>query len=127
MSDNQTQTAKALIVDDIFINRMLIAEMLEQMGWTYEEAENGKEAIEKLQGKDFDVVLMDIEMPVMNGIEATIYIKKNLAKDHPHLKVYGVTAHDPKSFFKDYTDVQFDGIITKPYTLDKLMDMITQA
>lgn len=114
----------ALIVDDIFINRMLIAEMLEQMEWTYEEAENGKEAIDKLRSGNFDVVLMDIEMPVMNGIEATIYIKSNMKNDLPHLKVYGVTAHDPNTFFKDYKEVSFDGIITKPYTLEKLQEML---
>lgn len=117
----QNCVKRALVVDDIFVNRFLISEILDQLDIEFEEAENGKEAIDKIENNgDFDIILMDIEMPVMNGIEATQYIKNNLKDLYPNMRVIGVTAHDPKSFFEDYSDVHFDGIITKPYTLEKL-------
>lgn len=115
---------RALIVDDIFVNRFLIGEILTQLGIEYDEAENGKQAIDKIPSGNYDVILMDIEMPVMNGIEATLYIKSNFALSHPNLRVVGVTAHDPASFFKDYKDVSFDAFVTKPYTFEKLNEVL---
>ena len=69
---------KILIVDDIVINRMLLAELIKKLGYKYSQASNGQEALEKLKTDQIDLVLMDIEMPVMNGIETTKYIRENL-------------------------------------------------
>jgi len=113
-----------LIVDDILMNRILLGEIVENNGFAVEYAENGKTAIEKLRQKDIKIVLMDVEMPIMNGIEATKIIKND-----PRLyktKVIGVTAHDPKTFFKDYKDVKFDNFITKPYTVERIGTILKQ-
>lgn len=107
-----------LIVDDILINRVLLGEIVQQIGFDVEYAENGKAAIDFLYNHKIKVVLMDVEMPVMNGIEATKFIKSD-----PKLyktKIVGVTAHDPRTFFKDYKDVSFDEFITKPFTVDRV-------
>jgi len=108
-----------LIVDDLFVNRMLLSEIIEQLGYKYKEVMNGQEAIDELSAQKYDFVLMDVEMPVMNGIEATRHIK-DPANGFTSIKVIGVTAHDPEMFFQDYDEVGFDGLITKPYTLDKI-------
>lgn len=113
-----------LIVDDILINRVLLGEIVQGLGYAIEYAENGKAAIEKLRASSIKVVLMDVEMPVMNGIDATKAIKSD-PKLHK-TKIIGVTAHDPKSFFKDYKDVKFDGFVTKPYTVRRIGNIIDE-
>lgn len=112
-----------LIVDDLFVNRMLLSEIIEQLGYSYKEVVNGKEAIDELKVAAYDFVLMDVEMPVMNGIEATKYIK-NPVNGLSRIIVLGVTAHDPEMFFEDYDEVGFDGLITKPYTLEKIKNAL---
>lgn len=73
---------KILIVEDDEINQMMIAENLEAMGMTYDTAENGKIALEKMESDDYDVVLLDIKMPVMDGIEVLKRIKSNGRINH---------------------------------------------
>jgi EAL domain-containing protein (putative c-di-GMP-specific phosphodiesterase class I)/DNA-binding NarL/FixJ family response regulator len=69
-------SAKILIVDDIAVNRMMIKLALKEEGYTFIEAENGKEGIEKVLSESPDIVLMDAMMPVMDGFEATQQIRK---------------------------------------------------
>lgn len=114
-----------LIVDDILMNRILLGEIVESNGYDVEYAENGKTAIEKLRSIKIKTVLMDVEMPVMNGIEATKIIKSD-PKLHKTI-VIGVTAHDPKTFFKDYKDVKFDNFITKPYTVERIAHVLNET
>ena len=115
---------KLLIVDDIFTNRLLLSEILDELGHDHAEAENGKIAIEIIMENDFDLVLMDIEMPVINGIESTIYIKNKLPFPKNKIPVVALTAHNPSMFFEDYSDVGFDQLLTKPYSIDKIMNVI---
>lgn len=121
ISEQDIIKKRFLIVDDLVMNRILLGEILAIIGCNYTYANNGKEAIDKIEQADvdFDIVLMDIEMPVMNGIEATKIIKedKTLASK---LKILGITAHDPKQFSEDYSTVKFDGFVTKPYSLERI-------
>lgn len=118
---------KIIIVDDIFINRLLIAEIVKNLGHIVIEAENGKQAIDLLQ-KDHsvDIIIMDIEMPVMNGLEATRYIRESLPSPLNRIPVIALTAHNPKYFFEDYKDVGFDQLITKPYSIAKMSMIINE-
>ena len=75
---------KILIVDDIFTNRLLLTEVIRNIGHEFVQAKDGKEAVEALLKEDFDLVFMDIEMPVMNGLETTKFIRDNF--DHPKNK-----------------------------------------
>jgi CheY-like chemotaxis protein len=63
---------------------------------------------------------MDIEMPIMNGIETTQYIRDKLPYPKNALPVIALTAHNPELFFEDYSDVGFDELITKPYSVEKI-------
>ncbi len=67
---------RVLIVDDLAINRMIVAELLAQTGIEAHEAENGQAALEKMIKHDYDAVLMDVQMPVMDGYEATGHIRQ---------------------------------------------------
>lgn len=113
-----------LIVDDIFTNRLLLSELIKTLGHDSLQAENGKEAIELLETNDVDLVLMDIEMPVMNGMETCEYIRKEMDPPKSVTSVVALTAHNPNLFFEDFSDVGFDELLTKPYSLDKIIELI---
>lgn len=73
-----TKRIKVLVVEDIALNRLLMKTLLDDFGFDYDMAENGKIAIEKLQTDIYDIILMDLQMPEMNGFEATEYIRHTL-------------------------------------------------
>lgn len=115
---------KILIVDDIFTNRLLLKELIKTIGHESLQAENGKIAIELLKKENFDLVLMDIEMPVMNGIETTQYIRTKLPPPLNDIIIVALTAHNPSIFFEDFGEVGFNELITKPYSLEKIVALI---
>jgi CheY-like chemotaxis protein len=115
---------KILIVDDIFTNRLLLSELIKTIGHQSIQAENGKEAIEVLEKEDVDLILMDIEMPVMNGLETTQIIRKSFSSPKNVTTIVALTAHNPSLFFEDFSDAGFDELLTKPYSLDKIVDLI---
>ena len=115
---------KIIIADDIFTNRLLLSEIIEDLGHSHITVENGKEAVNALINNQVDIVLMDIEMPVMNGLEATKYIREKLPPPKCHTPVVALTAHNPKIFFDDYQDVGFSQLLTKPYSVKKITDLL---
>ena len=81
--DTQIKNIKVLVVEDIALNQLLMKTLLDEFGFDRDIAENGKIAIEKLKNKDYDVILMDLQMPEMNGFEATEYIRKTMNSNIP--------------------------------------------
>lgn len=115
---------RILVVDDIFTNRYLLSELIKLTGNEVVLAENGEEAIRILENEDIHLIFMDIEMPVMNGIETTQYIRNKLSYPKNALPVIALTAHNPDLFFEDFSDVGFDELITKPYSVEKIKTKI---
>lgn len=113
-----------LVVDDLFTNRLLLRELMKKLGYRFMLAENGREAIECLMKENFDLVLMDIEMPVMNGLETTRFIREKLPHPLNGITIVALTAHNPRLFFEDFKDVGFDNILTKPYSLKRVHELI---
>jgi CheY-like chemotaxis protein len=74
---------KVLVVEDIVLNQLLMKTLLDDFGFDRDFAENGLVAIEKLQKNTYDIVLMDLQMPEMNGFEATRYIRNSMKSDVP--------------------------------------------
>jgi PAS domain S-box-containing protein len=74
---------KVLVVEDMPLNQLLMKTLLDDFGFERDIAENGKIAVEKLQEKHYDIILMDLQMPVMNGFEATEYIRNTLKLNLP--------------------------------------------
>lgn len=81
--DKNIKNIKVLVVEDIALNQLLMKIILDDFGFEREIADNGKIAIEKLQTTKFDIVLMDLQMPEMNGFEATEVIRKKLNSNIP--------------------------------------------
>lgn len=114
---------KLLLVDDKKVNVMVAKLMLQKMGIEPETAVNGLEAIEKLQQDDFDIVLMDIQMPVMNGLDATMKIKQEKLSD---AKIIALTANAMEGDEEKYLSSGFDGYLPKPIQLDTLKSTLSK-
>jgi CheY-like chemotaxis protein len=81
--EGDVKNVRVLVAEDIPLNQLLMKTLLDDFGFECEIAENGRIAVEKLQNKTFSVVLMDLQMPMMNGFEATDYIRNVLHSDIP--------------------------------------------
>lgn len=81
--DKEISNIKVLVVEDIALNQLLMKTLLDDFGFERDIAANGKIAIEKLQSKTYDIILMDLQMPEMNGFEATEYIRNTMNSKVP--------------------------------------------
>ncbi len=118
---------KVLVADDLFTSRVQIGLVLKSMGYTYDEAVNGDVAINKLEQNDYAFILMDIEMPVKNGLETTVYIRKKLSDSQKrNTPVIAITAHDPADYSVNLDSYGFNGFISKPVTPDKLKGVLKE-
>ena len=81
--DKEIKNIKVLVVEDIALNQLLMKTLLDDFGFERDIASNGKIAIEKMQSKEYDVILMDLQMPEMNGFEATEYIRGQMNSKIP--------------------------------------------
>ncbi len=114
-----------LVVEDNDINRMLIAAYLDSFGLTHETAASGRAALEALTRKRFDLVLMDIMMPEMDGVEAMRHIR---ALDGPvsGIPVIALTANAMKGDRETYLAAGADGYVSKPVSAADLFDALGQ-
>ena len=125
MPDISNKKLKVLVTEDEAINRMYITTILERNGWDIDEASDGLEAIECIKNNDYDVVLMDISMPRLNGIDATIQIRRD-EEDGKHLPVIALTAHAFPSDRKKFLGAGMDDVVVKPLNEETLLDVISR-
>jgi len=102
---------KILVVEDMELNQLLMKTLLDDFGFECEIALNGKIAIEKLEEKSFDIILMDLQMPEMNGFEATEYIRKKLKLTVP---IIALTADVTTVDVAKCKEVGMNDYISKP-------------
>ena len=114
-----------LVVEDNEINQMLIAAYLEQFGLSHETAVNGQEAVKMLQERQFDVVLMDIMMPVMDGLEATKQIRA-LSGPAAKVPIIALTAHAMKGDRETYLGAGMDSYVSKPVSAADLFSALCE-
>jgi signal transduction histidine kinase/CheY-like chemotaxis protein/tetratricopeptide (TPR) repeat protein len=103
-----------LLVEDGFVNREVAVGFLELQGHRVETAENGLEAVAVLKHKTFDVVLMDLEMPEMDGIQATKAIRERERQTGGRMPIIAMTAHAVQGYRDRCLEAGMDGFITKP-------------
>ncbi|MBU2020307.1 MAG: response regulator, partial [Bacteroidetes bacterium] len=113
-----------LIVDDEPFNRKLLSTLLQQQNVFTNEAINGQEAIEKIQQDHYDIVFMDLRMPVMDGITAVKIIRKELMKSKDELVIIGLTANAQMVDEQTYLNAGFNAYMEKPFTEDKLIEAL---
>jgi CheY-like chemotaxis protein len=116
---------KILVVEDFEPSREVISEILEALGYAYKTADNGYEAVLILKSQDFDLVLMDIQMPLLNGFETTEHIRRNLKYPKNIIPIVAMTGWEHASDLNQtYKEENFDGIIEKPFSMEKLDETI---
>src|SRR5712692_7929298 len=105
---------RVLLVEDNRVNQKLALRLLEKMGHQVTLAINGSEAIELLKPNSFDLVLMDIQMPVMGGVEATQKIRDAERESGGHIPIVAMTAHAMAGDAEKYLSNGMDGYVSKP-------------
>jgi PAS domain S-box-containing protein len=116
---------KILIAEDNDVNRMIATTVLKKSGHVVYCAENGKEALNILSLKPVDLVLMDGSMPVMDGIEATSFIRSGENRDIPKdLPIIALTAHALKGDEQLFLSAGMNGYLTKPFNIDSFNEAL---
>ncbi len=121
-----TSPLKVLVVEDNDINRMLTARVVEKMGYRVETVINGKQAIDRFALEQFDMIIMDIQMPEMDGMEATYHIRAIDAKNGTHTPIIAMTAHAMKGDREKYIEAGMDAYISKPFDKKILEERIVE-
>jgi PAS domain S-box-containing protein len=116
----QKRPEKILLVEDNETNRMIALAMLEELGFQAHTAHDGAEALKELSTKDFDLVLMDVQMPVMDGYEATRQIRSGTVVRNPKIPVLGLTANALAGEEKKCLDAGMNAHLSKPVVIAKL-------
>ena len=115
---------KILVAEDNAINQLLISTILNQEGFEVVVADNGKIAVDLLIESDFDIILMDLMMPEMNGYDATEYIRKNLTSVKASIPIVAVSADVTKDVKEKCKAVGMNEYISKPYDSKHLIEII---
>jgi len=119
-----TGEIRVLVVEDVGLNQLLMKVVMGNLGFLVEIAENGKVAIDKLQQGPYDIILMDLHMPVMNGIEATRYIRQEMQLDVP---IIALTADVTSADVEMSKAAGMDEYVTKPINQKKLYTKMMQV
>lgn len=119
------QNLNVLLVEDNVVNQKLALALLHKKGFHVDAVSNGKEAVEILRKVDYDLVLMDVQMPEMDGFEATRIIRDSASGViDPHVKIIAMTAHAMSGDEARCIEAGMDGYVSKPVNPEKLMDAI---
>ena len=119
---------RILLAEDERINRISAAKLLEKLGYAVTAVENGEQAIAALRGESFDVVLMDVQMPVMDGVEATRAIRAaEKAQARKGIPIIAMTAYAMAGDRERFLAEGMDDYVAKPVELSELMQAIERA
>lgn len=122
--DDSLQNLKILLVEDNEMNSFIACKSLQYFGCKVDTASNGREAIEKLKTLNPDLILMDIQMPEMDGIEATKYIRNEMAISTP---IIALTANAFKKDIDLYLSIGMNDYVTKPFEEGVLFNTIANT
>jgi signal transduction histidine kinase/ActR/RegA family two-component response regulator len=115
---------RVLLAEDNLVNRQLVVRLLEKRGHRVDTAANGREACDALLRQSYDVILMDVQMPEMTGIEATAAIRQAERGTGRHIPIIAMTAHAMKGDRERFLAGGMDGYISKPIFLKELTDAL---
>ncbi|MCE1225324.1 MAG: ATP-binding protein [Geobacteraceae bacterium] len=118
---------RILLADDSETNCMMLSLLLSRYGHTVTQAGDGGELLHHWQKGEFDVALMDIQMPVMDGMETTRVIREREKKSGAHLPIIALTAHALKETREHMLSSGFDGYVSKPIDLKLLHEELRQV
>jgi len=115
---------RVLLAEDNLINQKIAVKIIEKKGWLIKVVENGQQAVEIIDKEPFDVILMDIQMPVLDGFKATQVIRVQEKQNRKHIPIIAMTAHAMEGDEKKCLDAGMDGYVSKPIDRAKLFEII---
>ncbi|MBT8104716.1 MAG: response regulator, partial [Woeseiaceae bacterium] len=121
----QDKPLSVLLADDYDVNRMVLQSQLESLGYRADAVANGEEVLRALHARSYDVVLMDIRMPGIDGVEATQRIRDRI--DGPQPFIVAVTASALKGDRDRYLEAGMDDYISKPVDIVRLAESLSRA
>ncbi|MFH1118518.1 MAG: response regulator [Bacteroidota bacterium] len=121
--DTAEKMIKILIAEDNVLNQKIIEILIKRMGWSYKLVADGVEAVSECLNGNYDVILMDIDMPQMNGWEATIEIRRKKLT----IPIIALTAYSEESFRKKSFEAGMDYFLSKPYNKEEIYETIRKC
>jgi CheY-like chemotaxis protein len=113
-----------LLAEDSLMNQKLAVGLLTKWGHTVQVADNGRAAVEAWEAGDFDLILMDVQMPELNGLEATAEIRRREAESTSHVPIIALTAHALRGDREQCLSAGMDAYVAKPLRRHELLDAI---
>jgi PAS domain S-box-containing protein len=127
LSDERIKKVKILLAEDNIINQRLALKLLEKFGFQADAVANGEEAVKALEMINYDIILMDIQMPVMDGYRAAAIIRSPESKVLNHnVKIIALTAHAMKGDREKCLESGMDNYLSKPINPNELYSVIDQ-
>jgi len=120
---SETYPLKIMVAEDNLINQKMILKVLDKLGYKPTLAINGREAVEMLNEQPYDLILMDVQMPEMDGLEATRYIRKNCAAQPV---IVAMTANAMLEDREECLKAGMDDYISKPLKIEALMAVLQE-
>ena len=118
---------RVLLAEDNPVNQTLAVRILERLGHKVQVVTNGKEAVGRAQTENFDLILMDVQMPEMDGLEATTAIRTAEAGTGKHVPIVAMTAHAMKGDREKCLSAGMDEYLSKPIRIDELKQAISEV
>ncbi|HWN43063.1 MAG TPA: response regulator [Thermoanaerobaculia bacterium] len=125
--EQTSRPLRILVAEDNPVNRRVVESVLDERGHTPVLAGNGREAVAALEREAFDVVLMDIQMPEMDGFQATAAIRAREASSGGHIPILAMTAHALQGDRERCLAAGMDGYVAKPIHFDELIELVESS
>ena len=117
---------RILLAEDEAVNRLYFSRILGKEGFCVEEAINGREAVDKALREPFDLILMDVKMPVLNGLGATVEIRTRESHINRHTPIIALTSYTLPDDMEKCKAVGMDEFLPKPLNNRKLLDTVNR-
>jgi len=121
---NAAVSLRVLVAEDNAVNQKLVARLLEKRGHCVKIVANGREALSALEQGTYDLVLMDMQMPEMDGFEATAELRKREKQTGLHIPIVALTAHAMKGDRERCLNAGMDGYLSKPIRAQELYELL---
>ncbi len=115
---------RILLAEDNLVNQRLAVKLLEKQGHTVVVANNGQEAVDTLEREKFDLILMDMQMPLMSGIEATAIIREKEKATGEHIRIIALTANAMTGDKEKCLAAGMDAYLSKPIRVQELLAVL---
>ena len=120
----EARSLRVLLAEDNLVNQKLASRLLEKHGHNVVTAANGRQALERIEAENFDIVLMDVQMPEIDGFEATATVRKMEEATGAHLPIVAMTAHAMQGDNQRCMAAGMDGYLAKPLDVKKLLEVV---